>query len=393
MTLFTKADLERRAGPDRLTRGALLADTIEDLYEDEWSLVGSVHDGEAKYMAMIHWEGGSECECPDGRGVNGVFCEHAAAVGLCYLGEDGPEVGAGFGGYLNEMATLWGASTADELHKAMILHPTLRSSADSFEPEALFLKHHRDQSAGAMVSALLLLTDTRWRDAASRLIRRIEATHIISAEDLDLLAYAFLQAGPFLYWRMPTAWFDGPTIDIEHDPNCLDAAPDPAIEEEYHPSGGADDVDDDPVVAPRAVSPPLRRWAAARLVTREPTRWTPIWSDAGAVESRVGAAIKCGVLDAIETIPIEAHDTLIDAAVGSAHHSVRQVGYSLIAKGRGPEVAHELAKHDRNAKIRSWAATLLQPAVEQSTRAVSPPTRNAPPAPHRPDASAQTSLF
>jgi hypothetical protein len=395
MTMFTRDDLLRRAGSDRLERGATLTDTIADLYEDEWSVVGTVHDGDAKYMAMIHWDGlGSECECPDGRGASGVFCEHAAALGLCYLGEDEPDLYAGFSGYVNKLASLWGASTADELRKALVLHPTLRSSADAFEPEALFAKHHRDQPEDAIVTALLLLTDTRWRDATSRLVRRIEATNIIDDEGLDLLAYAFLQADRFLYWRMPVEWFEGPagSIDIELEPNA--ASHRSVVEDQHDVEGDLDEDDvDEPVVAPRAVSPPLRRWAAARLVTRDPQRWTGIWHDAEAGESRVTAAIKCGVLDAIESIPATAHDALIDSAVECAHHSVRQIGYTLVADRRGAGVAHELAKHDRNAKIRTWSATLLRPAVERATPTQDPSPRETPPQARRPDAGEQPSLF
>ena len=85
--VFSEDDLEQLAGRARLERARLLVDTIDDLYEDEWSLCGTVHD-DKPYLAMVHHVGrplGSECECPDGD--PGSWCEHAVAVGLCYLDE------------------------------------------------------------------------------------------------------------------------------------------------------------------------------------------------------------------------------------------------------------------------------------------------------------------
>lgn len=85
--VFSEADLEQLVGRDRLERARRLVDTIDDLYEDEWSICGTVHD-DKPYLAMVHHVGGplsSECECPDGD--PGSWCEHAVAVGLCYLDE------------------------------------------------------------------------------------------------------------------------------------------------------------------------------------------------------------------------------------------------------------------------------------------------------------------
>ena len=90
MKLFTELDLQRLAGPTRLQRGRRLADTIDDLYEDEYSLCATVYDGQP-YLAMVHHRVGrlsGECDCSDGG--PGSFCEHSVAVGLCYLSEDEP---------------------------------------------------------------------------------------------------------------------------------------------------------------------------------------------------------------------------------------------------------------------------------------------------------------
>lgn len=86
--MFTKRDLQQLAGRTRFRRGCELVDTIDDLYEDEFSLCGTVHDPEP-HLAMVHHRVGrlsTECDCPDGQ--PGSCCEHAVAVGLCYLDEE-----------------------------------------------------------------------------------------------------------------------------------------------------------------------------------------------------------------------------------------------------------------------------------------------------------------
>ena len=76
------------------------------------------------------------------------ICEHSVAVGLYYLAEDEAGRSEGFG-YFGEIASLWDAVTADDLHKILVMHPTFRSVADAHEPEELFRKHHTTQPARA----------------------------------------------------------------------------------------------------------------------------------------------------------------------------------------------------------------------------------------------------
>ena len=90
MALFSELDLQRLAGRARVERGRNLVDTIDDLYEDEYSLCATVYDDQP-YLAMVHHRVGSlagECDCLDGG--PGSFCEHSVAVGLCYLAEEDP---------------------------------------------------------------------------------------------------------------------------------------------------------------------------------------------------------------------------------------------------------------------------------------------------------------
>jgi uncharacterized Zn finger protein len=86
--LFTRNELQRLAAPEQFERARQLAGTIDDLYDDGWSVFGTVVDDGRRYEAMVHHTPpmSAECMCPDGGPPS--FCEHSIAVGLCYLGDE-----------------------------------------------------------------------------------------------------------------------------------------------------------------------------------------------------------------------------------------------------------------------------------------------------------------
>lgn len=79
----------------------------------------------------------------------------------------------------------------------------MRRTADGFEPFVLLSKHHERDAAGSPVTAMLMVTDIRWRDGAGKLIRQIEQSGMVDDGALDLLAEAFLAAGDALFWEVP----------------------------------------------------------------------------------------------------------------------------------------------------------------------------------------------
>ena len=107
------------------------------------------------------------------------------------------------GAGLQELVELWSANSADDLHRVLVLHPVMRRSADAFEPYGLLVKHHEAEPDSSIVTALLLLTDPRWRDGVSHLVRRIEDEGVLDTGALDLLARTFLSADKVLYWKVP----------------------------------------------------------------------------------------------------------------------------------------------------------------------------------------------
>lgn len=73
-----------------------------------------------------------------------------------------------------EMLALSDAVTIDEFHRRLVLLPPAgRNRSDAFEPVCLFRHHHQNQRDGAATSAMLLVTDSRWRNATGRIMNTI----------------------------------------------------------------------------------------------------------------------------------------------------------------------------------------------------------------------------
>ena len=225
-------------------------------------------------------------------------------------------------------------------------------------------------------SVLVVDRSTRWRKGLSQLVRRIDESGCVDAVDLDELAESFLAADQVLYWVVPEDWFGGQEILVMG----LD---DVAVD-------GDDDGSDDGEGAcvARQVHPPLRRWAAARVVSTDPTEVGAVFERTGEVDARSAAAIMAGLLDVIDRVDAATRDRLIDAAVEWPEHGVRRAGIELVAARDGEIVAHELAARDPNARIREWAPTLLIDSVSTEPSQTAP--GDHPGVGHRDD---QQSLF
>jgi hypothetical protein len=256
----------------------------------------------------------------------------------------------------------WSAPTADALHRILVLQGAEDRSADSFEPFALLGKHHEIEPETSVTTALLLLTDRRWQGGASHLVRRIAESGILTDEQLDLLAQTFLAADDGVYWQLPDHWFaGGPVIEL------------PALwvgaeEEEEYAEAGPEEEDEanGPVVARRTVFPPLRRWAAARELNREPSGWGAMMNRAQELGGRDGAAVMAGLLDGIDVLPADARAFLAERGSPWPHDSVRRLAYEHIATREGVDAVLRPALDDPSAKVRAWAGQLAEPSPGDS---------------------------
>ncbi|MFI5042763.1 MAG: hypothetical protein ACHQNA_13120 [Acidimicrobiales bacterium] len=247
-----------------------------------------------------------------------------------------------------EVVELWSATTADDLHRVLVLHPPVRRSPDADEPFALLRRLHETEPATTIVTAVLLLTDLRWRDGISHLVRHIEASDVLDADQLDLLARTFIAANDAVYWEVPDAWFGEGSVIIELDDDDED-------------TGGEPRAPDGRAVARRQIVPPLRRWAATREVTRAPDTWTALLARARELDARSAAAIAAGLLDGIDSLSPPVQGLLIHQAIRWPDQAVRRLGLGLFADREGPEAAKALAENDPNKRIRDWADSLVNP--------------------------------
>jgi len=98
---------------------------------------------------------------------------------------------------LHELVALSSAADAEDLHRRLVL---LRAAdgnpADAFQPLCLLHQFHDDKPEGATVTALLLVTDARWKHATGRLINAVAASGCVPDDDLDVLAHPHISEEP-----------------------------------------------------------------------------------------------------------------------------------------------------------------------------------------------------
>lgn len=266
--------------------------------------------------------------------------------------------------FFADFADLWTAETADDLHRVLALQQPFRSSADWFEPYSLLARHHRSEPHTSPVTAALLLTDMRWRKGVGRLVRRVAKSGIIDAADLDVLARTFVAAGDHVYWEVPESWFGNEWTEVYLDGDAA-AANDTA-------SGDDQVFDDERVVVTRRIHPPLRRWAVAHLVARDPSEWGPLLVNARDRSSRDGAAMMRGLLDGLDLVPDATRRMIVDVGVDWPQAGVRKHALEWLADLGDRRLAHDRALQDTSARIREWAPALLESEPTALDEAVGP---------------------
>lgn len=272
---------------------------------------------------------------------------------------------------LRELLALGRAPTADALHRVLVLSRPVRHSTDTMEPLWLLRRVAEAEPEEALTTAFLLLTDRRWRKGLSQLVRRIEDSGCVVEDDLDELAESFVAAERVLYWVVPDGWFGDEEIIVAN----FDEVPVGDGDVEGDAVDADESVDEDGACVAREVHPPLRRWAAARLVARDMAEVETLIERTGAVDARAAAAMMAGLLDVIDRVDAATRDRLIDEAVRWPDHGVRRAGIELVAARDGAIAAHDLAARDPNARIRDWAPTLLAERIDDADSGQGQPLR------------------
>lgn len=253
---------------------------------------------------------------------------------------------------LDDLTALMDANTPADLHRALVLGPPAAYEREISMPLTYFRNAHDHNPARAAETAMLLATDPRWRVAAGPLIEAIDATGIITPDELDLLARAFISADANVYWKCPDEWFstiaiiiserDDPTHSLDRD-----------AEESDEPG---------PTVAARGIAPGLRRWASARVVRLDPSAWAGVYARAEDLGGEGGGGLMRGILDSIDVLPSNAKTLVRQEALKSGRSDVRLAALQQIAV-LDWSLARTLGMRDANERVRRWASGLADPAT------------------------------
>lgn len=241
---------------------------------------------------------------------------------------------------LSDFVAIHSATTPEELWRALTL-PAVRSGLHPFEAVGLFRHLHENGEPDALKTALMLCTCGRWEPYTGRLIAGLDATAILSEKDLDELVACFLWSDRYRF-TYPAKWFGAQELVIDLD---------------EHGQAGESLVisldPDTPVPVDRRIAPPLRRWAAATAVRRNPFVFDKIQARARSLGGRDGAAITMGVLDAIEVLETSTARRAIAFGLDWPNGAVRLHALDLLA-AIDLEAARRRAATDPDRKVRSW---------------------------------------
>lgn len=233
-----------------------------------------------------------------------------------------------FPSWQETMVELHRADSVEQLWTVLVTPHGIRSSAMWEEPYGLFRRFHEDDSENAEMTAALLCTDHRWRNGTHLLIDHLARSGLLSDAALDQMARWFLEDD-----LLVTA-----ELDVDDDTTSVGAS-------------------DGEFLVRRGIPPPLRRWAAARVVGRDPSRWRMVLDRAQRLSARDTAAVAAGVMDRAGRIPPAERHEAVEVGLGWGSGIVRLVALIALADSLGNDVAIARAADDPSAKVRAWAAT------------------------------------
>lgn len=238
---------------------------------------------------------------------------------------------------------MWAAASVTELHRMLITQPFLRRSTQHREAIGLFARHHGDNLAGAVDTAVLLCTAWRWSRCTDKVIDGICGTGILDEGSLDELANRLLWPDRPLV-RHPLSWVGLRWVEIDLDEGRV-------VRRGTERNRMVD------AERPHA-EPPLLRWAAGHLLRRQLTDLTGLGGRASALDSRHGPAVIAGALDAADVLTEDDARRAIAFGLASGRAPVRKVALRVLADRLDRIDAVRRATADPDAQIRRWATEL-----------------------------------
>jgi hypothetical protein len=203
-----------------------------------------------------------------------------------------------------------------------------------------FRRLHRRGEPGAFDSALLLCTDWRWRGVSAKVISGIVDSGILDDGDQDRLADLLLWQEQ-VHYRHPIWWIG--TTFVEYDLE----SPGPGRTVRIDPNT--------PTTAHRSVWPPLRTWAASRLLSRHRASARDVLEHAWSLQARDAAAVVTGAVRVVDVLDEDQARTVMNAALAWGHKAPRKAALERLLLGGEDDLVQMLAGNDPDASIRRWA--------------------------------------
>lgn len=246
------------------------------------------------------------------------------------------------------------APDAQQLWRLLVTATGGREQAPSVAIDS-FRRLHGAGQPEPVDSALLLCTDWRWRRTSARVLAGILATGILDDEQQDRLAEELLWPDKARY-VYPLGWLGSTFIEID-----LPSGQGAPRQRTVHADPKT------PVTAERSVWPPLRSWAAERVLSRNRATPTDVVARARELPARDGASVVQGAVHAAGELGPEQARTVVEVALRWGNKTPRKAALEQLTTWGEHDRAHALAADDSDAAIRAWGRKLRTEIVTQSS--------------------------
>lgn len=235
------------------------------------------------------------------------------------------------------MEELAAARDSDELCRLLVQSPWGWGSSTRHGEAVSLLRGLRGGTLPGSLVALLLCTCRRWDRVTAKLIAAVEECGVLSGPDLDELAESLLSDEVVAVF--PLAWISGQWLELGTADGTTRAV----------------QVSDEAVARDeRRVEPPLRRWAAARVLRNDPARLEELLACADGMAPRHRDALLHGLLDAADGLDADQCRQLVGRALRSGIARVRRAALDRLCELDGPGAALRHARSDTDRTVRAW---------------------------------------
>jgi hypothetical protein len=215
-----------------------------------------------------------------------------------------------------------------------------------------FRRLHGGDEPGAFDSALLLCTDRRWERVSGKVIAGIVDSGILDDDDQDRLADVLLWQDQVRY-RHPFWWLGttlvGCYLDATGPDRTVRLAP------------------NTPTTAHRQVWPPLRTWAAGRVLRRHQASAGDVLDHARSLPAREAAAVVTGAVRVVDDLDPDQARTVLHAALAWGHKAPRKAALERLLVVGENDLVQTLTDNDPDASIRRWADKQLSDKSTQGS--------------------------